>query len=87
MTDLYASHMSGLESPAYDAFVITPTNAVALATVTRAIYVGTGGDIALTMKSGSAVTLKSVPSGSIVPVRATEVAATGTTASNLVGLA
>jgi hypothetical protein len=51
----------------------------------QAIYVGTGGDIALVLVgSSTAVTYKNVPDGTWMPVLAKQVLSTGTTASNIV---
>ncbi|MEM1286821.1 MAG: hypothetical protein AAGH60_00560 [Pseudomonadota bacterium] len=87
MSDLFAAHMAGLESPASNAFTIVAQDNVPLTTVTRAIYIGAGGDLSVKMKSGETVVFTGVPAGSVLPVRVAEVAATGTSASNLVGLA
>jgi len=51
----------------------------------RAIYVGTGGDISIVI-GGATVMLKNAPSGGILPIEATKVNASGTTAENLVAL-
>ena len=51
----------------------------------RAIYVGVGGDITLTM-GGTDVLYKNAVSGSILPVQATQVKSTNTTATNLIAL-
>ena len=86
-TDEYGSYQGGLSSPASEAFAITPHNTNELAKTTRGIYVGTGGDLSVVLRNGgAAVTFSDVPSGVILPVRATKVMATGTTASGLVGL-
>ena len=87
MSDAFSSHMAGLESPARDGFAITPNDGADLPSVTRAIYVGSGGDVAVTMKSGASVTFTGLLAGTILPVRVSAVAATGTSASNLIGLA
>lgn len=51
----------------------------------NAIYVGTGGDVAIKhSEGGSAVPYPSVPSGSILPVAGVRVMSTGTTASGMV---
>tara|TARA_R110002051_G_scaffold294011_1_gene359174 strand:- start:45 stop:281 length:237 start_codon:yes stop_codon:yes gene_type:complete len=51
----------------------------------QAIYVGTGGDIALRLIGDSTVvTYSNVPSGSWLPVLADKVMSTNTTASNIV---
>lgn len=58
--------------------------------ITKGIYVGTGGDIAVVMAgdgdSSSVTIFSNVPSGSILPVQAKRVNSTSTTASDLVGL-
>lgn len=75
------------ESPARDAVAITPSDTVAIAAgVTRAIYVGTGGDITALMASGNVALFTAVPQGSILPVRVSRVNATATTASGLVAM-
>ncbi|MGD1885612.1 MAG: hypothetical protein ACFB01_00480 [Cohaesibacteraceae bacterium] len=86
MSDPFASHMAGLESPASDGFSITPSDVTDLPSVTRALYVGGGGDVAVTMKTGASLTLKGVPAGTVLAVRLVAVADTGTTATHLVGL-
>lgn len=57
-----------------------------LAQEVRALFVGTGGDVKVTTSQGNAVTFKNVASGTILPVSVKKVWATGTTASNFVGL-
>ena len=86
MSDPFSSHMSGLESPASDGFAITPHDVDPLPSVTRAIYVGGAGDVTVTMKSGASVTFSNVAAGTLMPVRVVAVAATGTSATHLVGL-
>ncbi len=54
--------------------------------VCRAIYVGTGGtSMTVTMANGDSVVFSNPASGSIIPVRATNVSA-ATTVANLVAL-
>jgi hypothetical protein len=91
--DLFGKFYSHLDSPAEGAFEITPeanTEAV-FDTYTRSIYVGNGGDVEVLMVSNVAntaatVTFTNVQSGTILPVRAACVYATGTTANSLIGL-
>lgn len=53
----------------------------------RGLYVGTGGDVTAVLEQGStAVLFKAVPTGAILPICATRVKATGTTATDLVAL-
>ncbi|TCM54327.1 hypothetical protein C8J36_105184 [Rhizobium sp. PP-F2F-G48] len=86
MTDRYAHTADSLSSPATHAFAITPADALDLPETTRAIFVGSGGAIALRMQSGALVTLAGVPQGTLLPLRADRILASGTTASGLVGL-
>ena len=87
MQDRYATFSTGLESPATDGFTIAPSDSEDLPQVTRALYVGAAGAISLTLASGAAVTLAGIPGGTLLPLRATRVHATGTTADAIVGLA
>lgn len=57
-----------------------------LTRVSRGLYVGTSGDVAVTMYGGGNVTFANVPAGTILPVRVTVVLNSGTTASDIVAL-
>ena len=84
--DRYSSHAQALDAPAGHGFNITPNDAVDLSEVTRALYVGTSGAVAVSFASGAELVLANVPAGSVLPLRLVRVRATGTTAGNLVGL-
>lgn len=74
-------------SPALNAFAVIPDNSQELTHVTRALFVGTGGDINLVLRDdNNEVLLKNVPSGGLLPVRAKLVKSTDTTAQDIVGL-
>jgi hypothetical protein len=76
----------GLDSPASSAFAITPNDGADLPSHTRALYVGSGGNLVVTLVGDTAaVTLVGLQPG-YHPLRAKKVASTGTTASGLVGL-
>jgi len=51
-----------------------------------ALYVGGAGNVALITEGGDTVTFTAPPVGSIIPIRFTNVKATGTTATLLVRL-
>lgn len=88
MTDPFLSSSDSLISPARMAFAITPVDNEDLSLFTKAIYVGTGGDVVLrAVGSDADVTLANVQTGSIIDVRCRAVRASGTTASSIVGLA
>ena len=85
MPDIYDDRSSGLESPGYNAADVTPDDGVDLPISSRAIYVGTSGDVTVTMVGGATVTLKNVPVG-VLPLRVARVHATGTSATDLVAV-
>jgi hypothetical protein len=85
-TDTFSTTSAALTSPAEHAFAITPHDSNSLSFVTREMYVGSGGDVVAVFAGGEEVTLSGVPSGSRLPYRVTQVKATGTTATALVGL-
>lgn len=77
-----------VSSPARNCVAIVPNDATDLPVVTKAIYVGTGGNIVVRTIEGAAdVTFANVPTGTVLPIRARAIRATGTTASQIVGLA
>ncbi|MBI1219819.1 MAG: hypothetical protein GC186_14855 [Rhodobacteraceae bacterium] len=73
-------------SPIRDAAAVTPSDSVALPSVTRAIYIGQPGDVAVSMAGGQDVTFQSVPAGTMLPIRVGAVKATGTSAAGILAL-
>ncbi|MEO5620060.1 MAG: hypothetical protein ABIQ85_04005 [Cypionkella sp.] len=86
MLDEFDKHATGITAPALHATALTPSDSTPLSVATRAIYVGTAGNLRVEMVSGDVVTLTAVAAGAIYPLRVAQVMATGTTATNLVGL-
>lgn len=84
--DPFKNTSESRSDPADDAFAITPHDTNELVQMTRSIYVGGSGNIALVTANNSTVTFVDVLAGSILPVRVKLVKSTGTTATNLVGL-
>lgn len=73
--------------PAERAISITPNDSADLSEPVRAIFTGSGGDIALiAIGDTSSVVFVGVAAGIILPVSASRVLATGTAATGLVGL-
>ena len=66
---------------------LVPSDAADIAFVSKAIYVGIGGNLAVIAEDDTvAVTLANVQSGTILPIRVRRVMATNTTASSIVNL-
>ncbi|APX88895.1 hypothetical protein BV394_03420 [Brevirhabdus pacifica] len=86
MPDRYSSTFANLSSPAIDAFAITPDDATDLPEITRALYIGIGGDLSVVTKEGGSVTLVNLLAGTVLPIRVRAVRATGSTAQSVVGL-
>jgi hypothetical protein len=88
MTDAFAHFADTASAPSRAPFAVSPSDAVALSALPKALYVGTGGTVVLRGADAAAdVTFKNVASGQILDVRALYVRATGTTATDIVALA
>jgi hypothetical protein len=87
MADRYLQTAGVTNFPALGWYAVTPSDSTDLATPARALYVGTGGNVALDDGDGhTAVVFKNVASGAVLPVRAVRVRATSTTATDIVAL-
>lgn len=86
ISDQQAGMMEGLTSPADNAVAVTPSDSTDLAYVSRALYIGTGGNLVVTMAGGGDVTFSNIPDGSILPIRVSRVKATSTTASGIISI-
>lgn len=67
-------------------FAITPSDVTELANVTRAVYVGGAGNLAVELPNGTVLVFMAVPVGTMLPVRAAKIRSTSTTATNIIGL-
>lgn len=82
--DRFDNHARSLTGPATGGADAAP-GAGDLPQVSRALWVGGAGALALTLADGAQVVLREVPAGTLVPVRARAVRA-GTTATGIVAL-
>lgn len=86
--DNFQSTSDSVTAPASRCFEITPNDSADLTEATKAIYVGTGGDITLrALDADTDVTFRNVQDGSILDVRVLALRAMGTSATDIVGLA
>ena len=86
MTDSFRSHTRSLTSPPEHALAIQPDDVADLPQVTRALYVGGDGDVAVVMRGGERVIFAGVAGGTLLPIRVSRVLAGGTTATGVLGL-
>ncbi|WIY51555.1 hypothetical protein O9Z70_08630 [Devosia sp. YIM 151766] len=86
MSDYFENTHSGLTSPASRAIAIAPDDNADLSLTTRAIYIGGGGDLTVTMRDGGQATFTGLAAGTLLPIRVRRVLE-ASTATQLVGLA
>lgn len=81
--------VEGVTAPAKNIKVITPNDSTDLTDVTKALYIGSAGAVAVIAADDTvAVTIPGVQAGSILPIRVKRVMATNTTvtAGNIIAL-
>lgn len=77
--------MSWLSDPAANAVAITPSDTANIGSASRALYVGTSGNLTVIMLGGQTVLFSAINAG-WHPLRVTRVMSTGTTATNIVAI-
>ncbi len=82
--DRYEGDGDDLLSPASEAAAVTPSDTVALPVASKRLWVGGAGNVKVLTTGGSTVTYTAVPAGTYLQVRAAQVFATGTTATNII---
>jgi hypothetical protein len=87
MPDFFQNMSDQLSAPARSARSLTPHDSNALSDIPKALYVGTGGVVIMRGVDDSAdTTWRNVPNGALLPVRSRFIRATGTTATDIIGL-
>ena len=86
MADPFINVADAPSAPATRLVAVTPHDTNPLPDLPKALYVGGGGTIVLAGAVGGDATLTNVPAGTILPIRARFVRATGTTAQAIVAL-
>lgn len=84
--DKFSDYPTSLTAPARDAAAVLPDDTTDLPVLPRALFVGQTGDVSARLAGGQSVVFRNVQAGSMLPVRAAGVNATGTTASDIVAL-
>lgn len=86
MSDKFENRADYVSAPATRFASVTPSDSADLSELPKALYVGIGGALVLRGADGTAVTFTQVVGGTVLPVRARRVQATGTTAGAIVAL-
>ena len=85
MADIFERFADTVDGPARNAAAVTPNDSTDLTYTTRALYVGTAGDVKVDMKgTGTAVTF--VGATGWMPIRVTKVYDTDTDAEDIVAI-
>lgn len=66
------------------ALSVSPSDTADLSMVSRGLYVGVSGDVAVVMEDGQSVLFVGMAAGIVHPLRIRKIKSTGTTATNLV---
>lgn len=75
-----------LSDLAIHALPVTPSDTVLLSHISEGLWIGSVGDVTVTMMGREKVTFTAVPTGTWLPIRVTQIWSTGTTASNIINL-
>lgn len=86
-SDRFDRALDAVSSPARDAFAVIPHDTNALPYLPKALLIGAAGTIVLRAADAAADVAVGVVAGQLVPIRASHVRATGTTAGQIVALA
>lgn len=80
----------GFAAQAYNIAVVTPNDTTDLSNVTRWLWIGGAGNVAVVPAGAETnsgpVTITGVAAGTLLPIRVSRVKATNTTATNIVAL-
>jgi len=86
--DAFETTADSPTAPSSHCFAITPDDNADVQQITKAIYIGGGGDVSiLPVRSSTPVIFRNVPAGAMLDVRVRKVFTTDTTAAHILGLA
>jgi hypothetical protein len=84
--DKFQGKIVSYEMPSNHLLALTPNDAVDLTYVTRGIYIGGAGDLAVRDEFNNDVTFTNLVPGIILPIRVVRIFATGTSVTDIIGL-
>ena len=86
MADKFQFKNAELHSPGEVFYAITPSDTVDIPLKPRAVVLGVGGNLNVTDALGTTTLISNLTAGIFYPIRPVRIMATGTTASNIVGV-
>lgn len=87
MADNFGNTSRGVTAPATRSVAVTPSDVADLANVSRALWVGGAGNVAVMLLDDTvATTFVGVAAGTMMPLRVKRVMSTNTTATNIVAI-
>ena len=85
-TDDFSKQRTLTSDPATSAVLVTPSDSVDLSNITRAVYVGTTGNMKVTMQDSGTVLFTGIPAGTTLPIRVSRIFSATTTAATIIAL-
>jgi hypothetical protein len=83
----FASPVDDGRGPYVNAVSVSPNDTNDLANTTLAVWIGTAGNLSVNMEgSGGPIVFVGIPAGTLLPIRATRILSTNTTAGNILAL-
>ena len=86
MPEDFSLYADGLNTPARNIEVVTPSDTVNLTAPSRGLIIGVGGTINVETVGGQSSVTITVATGAILPLMVTRVNNTGTSATNIVSM-
>lgn len=86
-TDTFQKYSESVAGPYRHGATVTPDDSTDLSAVSRALFVGTSGSLAVVMAGGTStatISFSSIPAGTLLPIRVSRVLLTGS--SNTTGI-
>ena len=86
IVDSFSNQKTYTSDPLTSAVVVSPSDSADLSYTTRAVYIGTTGNMKVTMQDSGTVLFTGIPAGTTLPIRVSRIWSTTTTASTILAL-
>ena len=86
IVDSFSNQKTYTSDPLTNAVLVSPNDSADLGYTTRAVYIGTTGNMKVTMQDSGTVLFTGIPAGTTLPIRVSRIWSTTTTASTILAL-